>query len=180
MSKIIQRLKRKIPGAILTLVFFFVVFQLIAISRVLILKEHDIHVSRFMEATIAALVVGRVVIVTDLLPFMNRFLGKPLIYNIVWKTSIYMVVVILIRYLGNLILLTFEYKSLAVANSRLLDGFSWSYFTFVQLWMMVCLLMYCTIMEVGRVIGLEQMRIMFFGPVAVQVPPNKPREKDMP
>jgi hypothetical protein len=164
MSNIIQRLKPKILGAIPTVVFFFIVFQLLAFTRSLILKGYGIQASTFLKATIAALIVGKVVLLTDLLPMINRFPNKPLIYNIVWKTFIYMVAAVLVRYVEHLIPLIREYKNLIVANSHLLDEVVWPHFWLVQLWLLVCFFMYCTISELGRILGREQLRSMFFGP----------------
>ncbi len=81
MSRIIQRLKREILGAIPTILFFFTIFQLLALTKALILKSYGIEVSTFLNATIAALVIGKVVPLADLLPIINRFLDKPIIYN---------------------------------------------------------------------------------------------------
>ena len=164
MSNIIQRLKREILGTIPTVMFFFVVFQLLAFTRALILKGYDIHVSTFLNATIAALVVGKVVLFADLLPIINRFPNKPLIYNIAWKTFIYMVAALLVRYVENLIPFIREYKNLTVANSHLVDEVVWPHFWLVQLWLLVCFFMYCTISELGRIFGREKLRSMFFGP----------------
>ena len=156
MSNIIPRLKREILRAIPTVVYFFIFFQLLAFTRALILKEHGIEVSIFLNATIAALVVGKVVLITDLLPFFNRFPNKPLIYNIVWKTSIYMAAATLVHYVEHLIPLILEYKSLTVAHSYLLNEIVWPHFWFVQLWLMLCFLMYCTTRELGRIIGRDK------------------------
>jgi hypothetical protein len=145
-------------------VFFFIVFQLLAFTRALILKEYGIHVSTFFNATIAAMVVGKVVLFADLLPIMNRFPDKPIIYNIVWKTFVYMVAAILVRYVEHLIPLIREYKNLAIANSHLLDEAVWPYFWLVHIWLVVCFLMYCTIRELSRILGHEQLRSLFFGP----------------
>ncbi len=164
MSNIIPRLKREILGAIPTVVFFFIIFQLLAITRALILKQYGIHASTFLNATIAALLVGKVVLVTDLLPIINRFPDKPLIYNTLWKTFIYMVAAFLVRYVEHLIPLIREYKNLTVANSHLLDGVVWHHFMLVQLWLLVCFLMYNAVRELSRVLGHEQLRSMFFGP----------------
>jgi hypothetical protein len=164
MSNILPRLKRVFLGAIPTVVFFFVVFQLLALTRALILKGYGIEASTFLKAAIGALIVGKVVLFADLLPTMNRFPNKPLIYNIVWKTSIYMIAAILVRYVEHLIPLILEYKSLTVANTHLLAEVVWPHFWLVQLWLLVCFFMYCTIMELVRIIGYEQVRSMFFGP----------------
>ena len=164
MSNIITRLKRKILGVIPTVVFFFIVFQLLAFTRALILKGYGIQVSTFLKATIAALIVGKGVLLADLLPMINRFPNKPLIYNIVWKTFIYMVAALFVRYVEHLIPLIREYKNLTVANSHLLDEVVWPYFWLVQLWLLVCFFMYCTIRELVRILGREQVRSMFVGP----------------
>lgn len=164
MSNIIPRMKREIIEAIPTVVFFFIVFQLLAFTRALILKEYGIEVSTFVNATLGALIVGKVVLVADLLPIMNRFPNKPLLYNIVWKTFIYMVAAILVRYVENLIPLILKYKNLAEANRHLLDEAVWPYFWLVQVWLTVCFLMYCTTRELIRILGRKQMRTMFFGP----------------
>ena len=164
MSKIILRLKREILGAIPIVAFFFIVFQLLALTKALILKKYGIEVSTFLNATIAAAVVGKVVPIADLLPFMNRFPNKPLIFNIVWKTCIYMVAAFIVRYVEHLIPLIGEYKNLSVANRHLLAEVVWPHFWLVQLWLLVCFFIYCTIRELGRILGYEQLRSMFFGP----------------
>ena len=164
MSNIITRLKYGIIGAIPTVAFFFIVFQLLAFTRVMILKSYGIQVSTFINATIAALVIGKVVLLADLLPITNRFPNKPLIYNVVWKTSIYMIVALIFRYVEHVIPLIREYKNITVANSHFFNEVVWPHFWLVQLWLMVCFFIYCTISELGRIIGREKLRSMFFGP----------------
>jgi hypothetical protein len=163
MRNIIPRLKREILGTIPTVVFFFIVFQLLALTRALLLKGYGIEVSTFLKAAIGALIVGKVVLFADLLPILNRFPNKPLIYNIVWKTSIYVIAAILVRYIEHLIPLILEYKSLTVANTHLLAEIVWPHFWLVHLWLLVCFFMYCTIRELVRILGYEQVRSMFFG-----------------
>jgi len=59
-------------------IFFFVGFNLILWTKRLILEEHGVEFSGFLTATLAALLVGKAVLVTDKLPFMRRFEGAPL------------------------------------------------------------------------------------------------------
>lgn len=164
MRNIIPRLKREILGAVPTVAFFFVIFQLLAFTRALILKQYGIQVSTFINATMAALIVGKVVLVADLLPIVNRFPNKPLIYNIAWKTFIYMVAAFLVRYVEHLIPFVREYKNFTVANKHLLGEVVWPHFWLVQLWLLVCFLIYCTIRELVRVLGCEKIRSLFLGP----------------
>ena len=164
MNNIIPRLKNKILGAIPTVVYFFVAFQLLAFSRALILKQYGIQVSTFVNATIAALIVAKVVLIADQLPIINRFPNKPLIYNIAWKTFIYLVAALLARYVEKLIPFVREYKHIAIANRHLFTEVVWPHFWLVQIWLLVCFFMYCTIREIGRVLGHKRLRSMFLGP----------------
>lgn len=144
MSSIVSRLKREVVEAIPPAVFFFGAFQVIALTRALMLEQYGIRASTFVAATIAALIVAKVVVIADLLPFVNRFPDKPLIYNVVWKTVIYMVAALLVRYLEHLIPFIREHGDLALANRHLLDEVVWPHFWFVQIWLLVLFLMYTT------------------------------------
>jgi hypothetical protein len=79
-------------------------------------------------ATFAAPVVGKAVLIADKIPFVNRFPDKPLIYNVVWKTLIYVVVAFVVRYLEHLIHFLSRYGSLGSANSHLLEEVVWPRF----------------------------------------------------
>jgi hypothetical protein len=70
----LTQVKHTLPPAI----FFFVGFNLILLTKRPILEEHGIEFSGFFAATVAALLVGKAVLITDKLPFMRRFDGAPL------------------------------------------------------------------------------------------------------
>ena len=57
--------------------FFFVGFNLILFTKRLILADYLIQFTGFFIATIGALVVGKVVLVVDKLPFLRRFDLRP-------------------------------------------------------------------------------------------------------
>ena len=69
-------------------IFFFVGFNLILWTKRLILEEHGVEFSEFLIATLATLLVGKAILVTDKLPFMRRFEGAPLIQPM-FKSAIY-------------------------------------------------------------------------------------------
>jgi hypothetical protein len=163
MSNFFSRVKREIFEVIPAVIFFFIVFELLAFTQTLILHGHGIEVSTFLKAAIAALIIGKVILLTDLLPIMNRFPNRPLVYNIVWKTVIYMVAALLVRYAEHLIPLIFKHKDLVVANNHLLDEVIWSHFCIVQIWLLICFFMYCTVRELIRILGREKVLSKFFG-----------------
>jgi hypothetical protein len=167
-ADIASRLKHEFLAVIPPTIFFFTAFQLIAFTRALMLEQYGIEVTTFVAATIGALVVAKVVLVVDLLPFVNRFPEKPLIYNVVWKTTIYLVAALLVRYIEHLFPFVRETGDLAAANRRLFDEVVWSHFWAVQLWLLALFFVYCALRELTRVLGQDRVRAMFFGSGAAQ------------
>ena len=166
MSKFWSGLKHEIKEAIPPFVFFFIAFHLIALTRSLMQAQYGIEASTVMNATIAALVVAKVVLLADLLPFVNRFPHKPLAWNIAWKTVIYMLASMLIVYLERLWEFHGKYGSIAAANSHMVEELVWPHFWAVQIWMCVLFLLYCTLRELSLVLGGPRMRALFLGPLS--------------
>lgn len=163
MSKFAHKLKHFIQDWIPPAVFFFIAFQLLAFTKSLMLKQYDIDVTTFVEATIGALVVSKVVVLADLLPFINHFPGRPLIYNIAWKSTIYFVAALVVRYLEAFIDFYRKQHEILGANRHLLDEMIWTRFWAIQLWLMVLLLVYCTVDALVRALGRERTLELFFG-----------------
>jgi len=169
---LIHLIKELIPPA----VFFFIAFQLLAFTRSLMLKQYGIEVSTFLAATIGALVAAKVVLLADLLPFMNRFPGRPLIYNIAWKTLIYFVAAFLVRYLEEFVHFYRQQGHWLAANRQMLEEVIWTRFLAIQIWLMVLLSVYCTLAELVRALGRDRARELFFGGRSVKPTPMAPAE----
>jgi hypothetical protein len=146
-------------------IFFLIGFHLLAITRSLMLREYGLHVASAAGATVGALLVAKVVLIADALPFVNRFPERPLTYNVVWKTAIYVGASIFVHYLEHLIPVWWRLGDLAAANEQLLREIVWPHFIVVQLWLLVLLFMYCSMRELVRAIGAREVRRMFFGPL---------------
>ena len=157
-----QKLKHELRQLIPVVLFFFTAFQLLALTEAVMLEQYGIHASAFLTATLAALVVAKVVLIADHLPLINRFPEKPLIYNVIWKTSIYFLASVAIRYVERLIDSWRHAASFAEANDRLFNEVVWPHFWGVQLWLLVLLLLYCALRELVRALGREQIISMFF------------------
>ena len=162
MSTLGNKLKHEFQELVPVAIFFFIAFQLIAFTNALMLEQYGIRISTFLAATIGALIVAKVVLLADLLPFINRFPDKPLIHNIVWKTGIYWAAALLVRYLEHLVDFLRQYDGLAAANRHLLQEVVWPHFWAVQIWLLVLLLIYCTLRELVRALGRGQIIQMFF------------------
>lgn len=72
-SRILTALLREVRHVLPPTLFFFVGFYLIAFTKQLILAQHQIEFTGFMLATVAALVVGKAVLVADKMAFLRRF-----------------------------------------------------------------------------------------------------------
>lgn len=162
MGKVARFLKHEGKDMLPVLLFFFVTFQLLALTNALIALQYGISANAFLNATILAAVIAKVVLIADHLPFVNRFPSKPLIYNIVWKTAIYFGAAVLVRYIEHLIHYWRESAGFREANSRLFSEIVWPHFWGVQLWLLVLLLFYCSMRELIRVLGRDRVIRMFF------------------
>src|SRR5213076_2622930 len=115
--------------------------------------------------TIAALVLGKSVLLADMLPMINRFPEKPLIYNIAWKTIIYLVVAAFVHYLERLVDFSRAAGGLVAGNEKLLAEIVWPHFWAIQIILFVLIVMCCIMHELVRVIGKEKVLRIFFGPM---------------
>jgi len=158
-----QRMKAEVLSVFPAVVFFFLALNLINISDALMFHKQQIAVERELHLLIGAAVAGKVLTAVDLLPFLNVFRGRPLIYATLWKTSIYSLGVLLYRYCDRLAPFIFQYKELGVAIQQWILREDWYRFWGVQLWVFLILLVYVAAKETIEEIGGTRMRRLFFG-----------------
>lgn len=158
-----EKFKEEVLALIPPTVFFFVALHIVAYVRMLMLEGTGIPLTTSATITIAALILGKAVLIADLLPVINRYPGKPLIFNIAWKTAIYFVIALGIHYLERLFEFRHRAGGLAGANRALLDEIVWPHWWAINILLLLLILMYCTMHELVRVIGKERMRDIFFG-----------------
>lgn len=159
-AKIREEILKLIPPAL----FFFVALHFVAFIRVLMLKGTGITAGTSLSVTVAALILGKAVLIADMLPVINRYPDRPLIYNVAWKTTIYIVVALLIHYLERVVEFWKEAGGLVAASQKLLADIIWPHFWAIQLVLSLLIFIYCTMHELTRVIGGDRMREIFFGP----------------
>jgi hypothetical protein len=163
MSKLATKLKEEFEALLPPTIFFLVALHLVALIRVLMLKGTGIAVNTPWQVTLAALILGKAVLVADMLPFINRYPDKPLAYNVAWKTMIYVLVAMLVHYLERLVDFWRQAGSLIAGNQKLLAEIVWPHFWAIQIILVTLILMYCTMHELVRVIGRDKVLEMFFG-----------------
>ena len=154
----LAQVKHALPPTI----FFFVGFNLILWTKRLILQEHGIEFSGFFTAIVAALLVGKAVLVTDNLPFMRRFDGAPMIQPILFKSAIYWLCVLVVRLAEELVHFIAAGGAVADFGGHFADQFPLARFLSIQIWLMVLFLVYVTIHELNALFGDGELYRLFF------------------
>jgi len=145
-------------------IFFFVGFNLILFTKRLFLADYLIQFSGFFLATISALVVGKTVLVADMLPFLRRFDHAPLIQPILFKTVVYSLLVFVVRLLEAFVHYLIQGGGVGGGGflDELLGSFSWDHFIAIQMWIFVLFLIYVTASELNDLFGDgELFKILF-------------------
>src|SRR3977135_786453 len=125
MSKLSSKLKEEFFALLPPPIFFFVALHIVAFVRVLALKGTVISPLSSVSIAVAALILGKAVLIADLLPMINRFPNRPLIYNAAWKTLIYLLVATFIHYVERLIDFWRQAGGLVAGNEKLLSEIVW-------------------------------------------------------
>jgi len=161
MTKLKEEFFKILPPTI----FFFVALHIIMFIRVLMLEGTGLKPSSSISIAVAALILGKAVLIADMVPMINRFPNKPLIYNVAWKTVIYWLMATLIHYVERLIDFWRQAGSFVAGNEKLFTEIIWPHFWAVQIILFVLIAMYCMMHELVRVIGKEKAMRIFFGPM---------------
>ena len=163
MNKIIDRVLKEFYEILPPTIFFFIAFSLIILTKSLILEQYGIEFTNFAAAVIGALIVGKIVLIIDKFSFINMFPNKPLIHNVLWKTTIYILAALLVRYLEHLFSLYSKADGLLEAHHMLVDAIIWPHFWLIQMWLLILFLVYTSLRELVRALGRENIMHMFFG-----------------
>ena len=161
MAKLKEEFFKLLPPTI----FFFVALHLVTFIRVLIAKGSHFEPLSTISIAIASLILGKAVLIADMLPPINRYPNKPLAYNIAWKTVIYLLMASVIHYLERLIDFWRQTGGFVAGNQKLLAEIVWPHFWAIQIILFVLIIMYCTMHELVRVIGKDKVLRIFFGPM---------------
>lgn len=166
MSAVMNKVKHEFMKVLPPTIFFFVILHIVALIRALMIKGSGVDLPVSASVLIASLILGKSVLVADMLPFINRFPDKPLIWNVIWKTLMYALVALIVHYLERLYDYWKEAPSFMDANSLLWASMNWPRFWAVQILLITLIFMYCVIAELARVIGKDRLKVMFVGPLA--------------
>ena len=144
------------------MIYFFVALHLVLFIRVLMLEGSGITPLTTISIALIALILAKAILIVDLLPAINRFPEKPLIYNLLWKTAVYLVVATCIHYLERVFETWRKTGDLVGTNGRLLKAIIWPHFWGIEIVLFLLIGIYCLMSELVRVFGKETMLRIFF------------------
>lgn len=146
-------------------IYFFITLHIIAVIRVLMTRGTTFPASSTMSIAVASLILGKSVLLADMLPAINLYPEKPLIYNIAWKSTIYLLMSALIHYLERLYDFSKQAGGVVAGNEKLLSEIVWPHFWAIQILLFTLIVAYSTSHELVRYIGGDRAKQIFFGPL---------------
>jgi len=163
MPKAIARVTEELRKVLVVAAFFATGFLLIRFAERLFTQGSGIEIAGYARALIGGLIVAKVLLIVDLAPFVHAFPDKPLIHNIVWKSSLYVAASVIFLYADPLVKHLFKGMSLSAANhgaiQEVMRPRTWA----IVIWLAMLLAAFVTMQELSRVIGKEQLKQIFFG-----------------
>ena len=165
MHRVLEKLKEEFFAVLPPTIFFFVTLHIVAFIRVLMVRASQMPpITSTISIGVAALILGKAVLIADMLPMVNRYPDKPLAFNVTWKTTIYLLIAGVIHYVERLVEFSRQAGGIVAGNHKLLAEIVWPHYFAIQIILFVLIVMYCTMHEIVRVIGREKVLRMFFGP----------------
>ena len=162
MGKVVTIVKKEVREALPAVIFFLVLFHLIALTRAVALGEHGVTALRATAATIGALIVAKAILLVEALPRVRRLQGS-LLARVTRKTLLFGAVVLLFKFLEELIPAVSKHGRVVAASRALLQDVAWPLFGVLSLWVLGGLFLYCLATDLIRDAGSEKVREILVG-----------------
>ena len=160
--RVVHRILHEVRQAIPPTLFFFIGFNFIVLTTNLLVAQYLVAVSSFMLATMSALIVGKAVLVANNLPIIRLFDRAPLIQPVLFKTSVYWVIVFLVRLVERFVHFMIEGNAASGFAAHLITTFEWRRFLAISLWLFVLFFIYVTLAEFSQLFGSGEIRRLIF------------------
>ncbi len=161
MRKIGTLVVKEIREAMPAPIFFLWLFHMIALTKAVSIGDYSVSALRATVATAGALIVAKAILVVEALP-ISRVFSRKLWAHIFWRTLLFNVVVLMFRFVEEMIPLLRQHEGLFAAAAHLHRETVWPQFWVLQLWLFCALLLYCVVWEVVRMVGPERVKSMLF------------------
>jgi uncharacterized membrane protein len=164
MARLWSLIKKEALSVLPAVIYFAISFNLILFSDSLLLRTHDIPIPfSYCSVTLGALIAGKVIIIVNTFPFLNKFPDKPLVYNIVWKFFIYAVFIFLLRVAENFIHASLHFHSWTKGWLHVELTLQTARFWSIELWLFLLFFLFIFYNELVDNMGRDKVRKMLFG-----------------
>lgn len=163
MPNLITRLKEEARKLLVVAVFFAVGFCIIIVHNRLLTEGSKIEIAPFARAIVGGLIAAKVLLTVDMLPFVRAFPEKPLAYNVVWKSTLYIAASVVFLYIEPFFKSLIKGTGLYAAHTRALHELTLPRTWATVIWVAVLMVVFVTIQELGQLLGKERMKYIFFG-----------------
>jgi len=159
----VARIAEEFRKVLVAALFFSTGFVLLHFAETLFTQGASIELGSLARAIIGGLIVAKILLLVDVLPFVHAFPGKPLVHNIVWKSSLYVAAAVLFEYIEPLIKHLWHGLNLAEAHQSALDELAQPRTWAIVIWLAMMLVVFVAFQEMARVLGKDKLRLMFLG-----------------
>jgi len=163
MPRAVAKLKEELRKVLVTALFFATGFCLIIVAERLFTRGSSIEVAGFARALIGGLIVAKVLLLVDMIPFVNAFPHKPLIHNIVWKSTLYISASVVFVYLEPFVKHLFKGLGLLASHALAWQELMRPRTGAIMIFLLMLLVAFVTMREISRVVGRDELKQMFFG-----------------
>ena len=163
MPGVVAKAKEEFRKILIVAVFFSAGFCLIHLSNRLLTEGSHVELASLTRAIFGGLIVAKVLLTVDILPFVHAFPGKPLVLNIGWKTSLYVAAGVIFLYIEPFLKNLFKGAGLLISHSRAWQELMLPHTWATVIWLAMLMAVFVTLQELSRVIGKDQLKYMFFG-----------------
>jgi hypothetical protein len=166
-STVLHEARRMLPPTL----FFLVSLNLLVLTVSVLSGDQEVSAVSHAVASIGALLMGKAVLLAEMLPFFNRCSGNPLIYATLWKAFLYFAVTFVLHLLERLVAHANDADGVISGIEGAVRLIDWGEFLIVQMWLAILFLVFVAVREAVREIGPARVRRMFF----VDAPLNEHR-----
>lgn len=163
MAGLVAKAHEELRKILVVAVFFSAGFFLIHVSNQLLTEGSHVEIASLARAIFGGLLVAKVLLSVNVLPFVHAFPGKPLLPNIIWKSSLYVAGCVTFVYVEPFLKSVFRGAGVFASHSHawqeLMLPRTWA----TLIWVALLMAAFVTLQELSRVIGKEELRHMIFG-----------------
>lgn len=163
MARIVAKVLEEIRKILVVAVFFSAGFCLIHVSNQLLTEGSHVEIASLARSIFGGLLVAKVLLSVNVLPFVDAFPGRPLLPNIMWKSSLYVAGCVTFLYVEPLLKNLFRGAGVFASHSHALQELMLPRTWATMIWVGMLMTAFVTLQELTRVIGKEQLKHMIFG-----------------